>query len=147
MTAAALRRSRRCVHGDQLLVRQQLSAELYREEQSSALRQTQASARSTRRDFFERFVDIFEAQLTRIEDRVANSYLLTRTGDALPDRKALDLAGELGGAEWQQAIPSDQQKRRALLASASLHRQRAGPCRASRNRWTSPPTVSVLAAR
>ena len=33
---------------------------------------------STRRDFFERFVNLFEAQFTRIEDRIANAYLLTR---------------------------------------------------------------------
>ncbi|HEX4030668.1 MAG TPA: hypothetical protein VHX20_09920 [Terracidiphilus sp.] len=43
---------------------------------------------STRPDFFERFVDIFENQLTRIEDRVANAYLVTRpesTSDASLD--------------------------------------------------------------
>ena len=34
---------------------------------------------STRRDFFERFVDLFEAQFTRIEDRIANAYLLMRS--------------------------------------------------------------------
>ncbi len=43
---------------------------------------------STRHDFLERFVDIFESQFTRIEDRVANAYLLTRPestpNDALP---------------------------------------------------------------
>jgi len=33
-----------------------------------------ADSDSTRRDFFERFVDIFESQLTQIEDRVANAY-------------------------------------------------------------------------
>jgi phage tail-like protein len=43
---------------------------------------------STHRDFFERFVDLFEAQFTRIEDSIANAYLLTRPescpSDALP---------------------------------------------------------------
>lgn len=43
---------------------------------------------STRHDFLERFVDIFESQFTRIEDRVANAYLLMRPestpDDALP---------------------------------------------------------------
>ena len=48
--------------------------ELYRENKFSPAAD-QLSPQSTRRDFFERFVDIFEAQMTRIEDRVANSYL------------------------------------------------------------------------
>ncbi len=50
---------------------------------------------STRRDFFERFVDIFEAQLTRIEDRIAHSYLLTRP-EAAP-ANALDWLGSWVG--------------------------------------------------
>jgi phage tail-like protein len=37
---------------------------------------------STGPDFFERFVDLFENQFTRIEDRVANSYLVTRPESA-----------------------------------------------------------------
>jgi phage tail-like protein len=50
---------------------------------------------STRPDFFERFVDIFESQMTRIEDRVANAYLVTRP-ESTPDA-ALDwLGGWLG---------------------------------------------------
>ena len=35
---------------------------------------------STRADFFERFVNIFEGPMTQMEDRVASSYLLTNPG-------------------------------------------------------------------
>ena len=64
--------------------------ELYRENKFSPAAD-QLSPQSTRRDFFERFVNIFEGQLTRIEDRVANSYLLTRA-ETTPD-SALDWLG------------------------------------------------------
>ena len=47
---------------------------------------------STHRNFFERFVDIFEAQMTRIEDRIANAYLLTRPESA-PDQSLEWLGG------------------------------------------------------
>ncbi len=43
-----------------------------------------ADGASTRRDFLERFVDLFESQFTRIEDRIANAYLLTRS-ECVPD--------------------------------------------------------------
>jgi phage tail-like protein len=77
-------------------------------------------ADSTHRDFFERFVNIFEAQLTRIEDRIANAYLLTRPESA-PD----DTLDWLGG--WIGVDPRGypQHRRRArLLASPDLHRKR-----------------------
>jgi phage tail-like protein len=56
--------------------------EIYRENQSGAA--GDKAGPSTRHDFFERFVDLFESQFTRIEDRVANSYLLTRA-ECTPD--------------------------------------------------------------
>lgn len=75
---------------------------------------------ATRPDFFERFVNIFEAQLTRIEDRVAHSYLLTRPESA-PDG-ALDWLGSWIGLD-PAGYPPD--RRRARLAAApELHRQR-----------------------
>jgi phage tail-like protein len=43
-----------------------------------------ADGPSTRPDFFERFLDLFEAEFTRIEDRVANAYLLMRA-ESVPD--------------------------------------------------------------
>ena len=75
---------------------------------------------SSRRDFFERFVNIFEAQLTRIEDRVANAYLLTRPETA-PDN-ALDWLGS-----WVGLIPSGyppDRRRARLLAATQLHKER-----------------------
>ena len=92
--------------------------EIYREQKFGVA--ADATGPSSRRDFYERFVNIFEAQLTRIEDRVANSYLLTRP-EATPD-DALDW---LGG--WIRLCPTGypQDRRRARLQSASyLHRQR-----------------------
>ncbi len=92
--------------------------ELYRENKfSPAADQTGAS---TRRDFFERFVNIFEAQLTRIEDRVANSYLLTRP-EATPD-DALDWLGGWVGLS-PTGYPPDRRRAR-LLAASSLHQKR-----------------------
>lgn len=49
----------------------------------------------TRRDFFERFVDLFEAQFTRIEDRIANAYLLMRSESA-PDESLPWLGSWIG---------------------------------------------------
>ncbi len=93
--------------------------ELYRENKFSPAAD-QPSQQSTRRDFFERFVDIFEAQMTRIEDRVANSYLLTRA-ETTPD-SALDWLGGWVGMSGT-GYPPDR-KRARLRASASLHRKR-----------------------
>jgi hypothetical protein len=73
---------------------------------------------STRRDFFERFVNIFEAQLTRIEDRVANAYLLTRPESA-PDA-ALDWLGSWIGLD-PTGYPPDRRRAR-LLAAPDLYR-------------------------
>lgn len=92
--------------------------ELYRENKFSPA--ADQPGPSTRRDFFERFVDIFEAQLTRIEDRVANSYLLTRA-ETTPDA-ALDWLGGWVGLN-ATGYPPDRRRAR-LLASAKLHRER-----------------------
>ncbi len=92
--------------------------ELYRENKFSPAADQPGA--STRRDFFERFVNIFEAQLTRIEDRVANSYLLTRP-EATPD-DALDWLGSWVGLS-PTGYPPDRRRAR-LLASSSLHQKR-----------------------
>jgi phage tail-like protein len=75
---------------------------------------------STRHDFFSRFTTIFEAQMTHIEDRIANSYLLTRA-EATPD-EALDWLGGWVGLD-PTGYPPDRRRAR-LLVSADLHRQR-----------------------
>ncbi len=74
---------------------------------------------STCHDFFERFVGLFESQLTRIEDRVANAYLLTRPESA-PD-SALDW---LGG--WIGIAPGNYppgRRRARLAATPALDKQ------------------------
>jgi phage tail-like protein len=75
---------------------------------------------STRRDFFERFVDLFESQLTRIEDRVANAYLLTRP-ESSPD-DALGWLGSWIGIE-PNSYPPDRRRAR-LQATPELYRRR-----------------------
>jgi len=92
--------------------------ELYRENKFGA--DADAQGNSTRRDFHERFVNIFEAQMTRIEDRVANAYLLTRP-EAAPD-DALDWLGSWIGLE-PAGYPLDRRRAR-LLAAPDLHRER-----------------------
>lgn len=75
---------------------------------------------STRPDFFERFVDMFEGQLTRIEDSVVHSYLLTRP-ESTPDN-SLDW---LGG--WIGIKPGDyppDRRRARLQATPKLYRER-----------------------
>ncbi len=92
--------------------------ELYRENKFSP--EADQPGSSTRRDFLERFVNIFEAQLTRIEDRVANSYLLTRP-EATPD-DSLDWLGSWVGLN-PTGYPPDRRRAR-LLAASELHHQR-----------------------
>jgi phage tail-like protein len=93
--------------------------ELYRESKFGTAADL-GSASSTRHDFFERFVSIFEAQMTRIEDRIANSYLLTRPESA-PD-EALDWLGGWVGLS-SAGYPADRRRAR-LLQVSSLHRKR-----------------------
>jgi phage tail-like protein len=92
--------------------------EIYREHKFPP--DADADGASTHRDFLERFIDLFEAQMTRIEDRVANSYLLTR-----PESCPADSLGWLGswvGIE-PNGYPPDRQRAR-LLAVSDLHRKR-----------------------
>ena len=75
---------------------------------------------STRRDFLERFTALFESQFTRIEDRVANAYLLMR-----PESSPDDSLGWLGswiGIE-PDSYPPDRRRER-LQAAPELYRRR-----------------------
>jgi phage tail-like protein len=79
-----------------------------------------ADGGSTRRDFFERFVDLFESQFTRIEDRIANAYLLMRPESTPPT--SLDWLGS-----WIGIRPSNypQNRQRARLeATPTLYQWR-----------------------
>jgi phage tail-like protein len=75
---------------------------------------------STRRDFFERFVDLFESQFTRIEDRVANAYLLTRA-ESTPD-DSLPWLGSWIGIDPSNNSPSPSRAR--IQATPSLYQWR-----------------------
>jgi phage tail-like protein len=75
---------------------------------------------STRRDFFERFVDLFESQFTRIEDHVASAYLLTRA-ESTPD-DSLPWLGSWIGIE-PNSYPPDRRRAR-IQATPSLYRWR-----------------------
>ena len=79
-----------------------------------------ATGPSTRRDFFERFTDIFESQFTRIEDRVANAYLLMRP-ESTPD-DSLPWLGNWIGIEPDSYPPN--RRRARLRATPSLYKWR-----------------------
>jgi len=75
---------------------------------------------STRRDFLERFMTLFESQFTRIEDRVANAYLLTRS-ESTPD----DSLGWLGS--WIGIEPNNyppDRRRARIEATPGLYKSR-----------------------
>lgn len=92
--------------------------ELYRESRFGP--DADAPGPSTRRDFLERFVDLFEAQMTRIEDRIANSYLLTRA-ESTPEA-SLDWLGGWIGLD-PTGYPPDRRRAR-LQAAPQLYRTR-----------------------
>ena len=75
---------------------------------------------STSRDFLERFMTLFESQFTRIEDRVANAYLLTRA-ESTPD-DSLGWLGNWIGIE-PNSYPPDRRRAR-IEATPSLYKSR-----------------------
>jgi len=79
-----------------------------------------ADGPSTRRDFLERFVDLFESQFTRIEDRIANAYLLTRS-ESVPD-DSLPWLGSWIGIKPSNYPPD--RRRARLQATPSLYQWR-----------------------
>jgi len=92
--------------------------EVYREDKFGTA--ADAVGESSRRDFLERFVNLFEAQLTRIEDNVANAYLLTRT-ESTPDSALPWLGGWIGVDPTN--YPPDRTRAR-LQATPFLYRWR-----------------------
>jgi phage tail-like protein len=79
-----------------------------------------ATGTSTRRDFLERFVDIFESQFTRTEDCIANAYLLMRPESTPPD--SLDWLGSWLGIQPDDYPPN--RRRARLEATPSLYQWR-----------------------
>ena len=110
------------VYGSRFSYVEHYLPEIYHEQKFGA--EAEQPGSSTNRDFFERFVNIFEAQMTRIEDRVASSYLLTRP-ESTPD-SALDWLDSWIGLD-PAGYPPDRRRAR-LLAAPELYRGRkAGP--------------------
>lgn len=82
---------------------------------------SEAAGDSTRRDFLERFVDLFESQFTRIEDRIAHAYLLMRP-ESTPDN-ALEWLGSWIGVRPSSNYPHHRRRAR-LEATPSLYQWR-----------------------
>jgi phage tail-like protein len=106
------------VYGSRFSYVQNYLPEIYREAKFGP--DADQDGRSTRRDFFERFVNLFESQFTRIEDRVANAYLLTRPESAPDD--SFDWLGSWLGIEPNDYPPD--RRRARLEATPQLYRCR-----------------------
>ncbi len=76
---------------------------------------------STPADFLERFLDNFEGILTPLEDRIAQSYLLS--DPRTTPESALDWLGSWIGVVFDAVYPS-QQRRELLQATPELYRRR-----------------------
>lgn len=77
--------------------------------------------RSTQADFLERFLDNFEGILTPLEDRIANSYLLTDPRTVPED--ALEWLGSWIGVAFDSAYPPER-RRRHIQAAPELYKMR-----------------------
>ncbi len=106
------------IYGPRFSYVQNYLPQIYREERFGA--EADQAGPSTRRDFFERFVNLFEAQFTRIEDHIANSYLLTRV-ESTPDEALPWLGGWIG--IQPDDYPPDRSRAR-LEATPRLYRSR-----------------------
>jgi phage tail-like protein len=106
------------VYGPRFSYVQNYLPEIYREAKFGP--DADVEGPSTRRDFLERFVAQFESQFTRIEDRVANSYLLTRP-ESTPD-DSLGWLGSWIGIE-PSSYPPDRLRAR-IGATPSLYKWR-----------------------
>jgi phage tail-like protein len=107
------------IYGPRFSYVQNYLPQIYREERFGP--EADQLGPSTRRDFFERFVNLFEAQFTRIEDRIANAYLLTRV-ESTPDQ-ALPWLGGWIGIRPDDDYPPDRGRAR-LKATPRLYRTR-----------------------
>jgi phage tail-like protein len=107
------------IYGPRFSYVQKYLPEIYREAKFPPA--SEVPGQSTRRDFLERFVDLFESQFTRIEDRIANAYLLMRP-ESTPDG-ALDWLGSWIGVRPSPNYPHHRRRAR-LEATPSLYRWR-----------------------
>ncbi|HWX49314.1 MAG TPA: phage tail protein [Roseomonas sp.] len=107
------------VHGGRFSYRDRYLPALYHESSFGA--DADALGRATAPDFLERFLSIFEGSLTQLEDRVAQSWLLT--DPATTPSPALAWLGQWIGLALD-AQPDDERRRQILLAApftARLH--------------------------
>jgi phage tail-like protein len=93
--------------------------ELYREDVFGPEGDQQGAA--TPADFLERMIDNFEGVLTPIEDRISDSYLLTRPGTTPPE--ALEWLANWIGITFDSAY-GDTQRRELLSSAPELYRCR-----------------------
>jgi phage tail-like protein len=93
--------------------------QLYREDVFGP--ETEDVTASTPADFLERFTDNFEGVLTPLEDRIADSYLLTNA-DVVP-ADSLEWLGNWIGLGFDSAY-TDTQRRRLLKATPELYKRR-----------------------
>ena len=106
------------IYGPRFSYVEQYLPELYRENTIGPEADTDGA--STRPDFFERFVDIFEGPMTQMEDRVAAAYRLCHP-DSVPD-SGLDWLGSWIGVD-PSPLPAGRRRAR-LTETPKLYRER-----------------------
>ena len=108
------------VYGSRFSYRDRYLPELYRETVFGGDRDV-PSDRSTPADFLERFLANCEGILTPLEDRIAQSYLLTNPRSTPPE--ALEWLGSWIGVTFDPAYPTDR-RRQLLQRTPELYRRR-----------------------
>jgi len=93
--------------------------ELYREDTFGD--DAEQNGPATRADFLERFIDNFEGILTPLEDRIADSYLLTEA--ATTPAESLEWLASWIGVAFDSAY-TEKQRRELLMATPELYRRR-----------------------
>lgn len=106
------------VYGPRFSYVERYLPEIYREDTFGP--EADLPGAATAPDFFERFVDLFEAPLTQAEDRIAAAYLLTNPQSAPDD--GLDWLGSWVGVEPEPEPPD--RRRARIHASPKLYRER-----------------------
>jgi len=107
------------VYGDRYSYVSHYLPELYRDEEVA---DRAAAGRATPHDFYERFTQLFESELTRWEDLAADAHVLTGPASCPPP--ALPWLAQFIGARLPSALPAD--RARAWVASQPERARRRG---------------------